>query len=176
MTDRELLEAMSSQIGELVHHVAEVRQSNKRLEGRFDKLEGRFDNLESRFDKLEDRFDKLEDRLDKLEARIKGIELRLESVETRVERLESNVSSLRQEVASIRDDVHALDAKIDEKTNFLSGKIDHFIGHVSKEQTRDRNKFEEERYLRSALQQKTEQRLSEIEQRLGQLEAASADE
>lgn len=88
------------------------------------------------------------------------------------------MSTLHEEVASIREDIRALDAKIDDKADFPSSKIDHFIGHFSGEQTRERNKFEEERHLRSALHERTERRLELIEQRLGHLEAAasSADE
>lgn len=137
MTDRELLESISNQIGELVRHVAVIRQSTA--------------NLEARMDAPETRMDTLETRMDALKAETRGI---------------------REDVGSLRLDIQALDTKIDTKTDFLSSKIDHFIDHLSAEQTRHRNKLEEERHLNSARHRETEQRLADIERRLERLETS----
>lgn len=151
MTDRELLESISNQIGELVRHVAVIRQSTANLEARMDALETRMASLETRMDRLETRMDTLEARMDGLETEILGI---------------------REDVGSMRLDIQALDTKIDTKTDFLSSKIDHFIEHLSAEQTRHRNKLEEERHLNSARHRETEQRLADIERRLERLETS----
>lgn len=150
MTDRELLESMNNQIGELVRHVGDIRQATGRLESRLEGLESRLERVESRLDRLEARFD---------------------SLEARVEKLEADVSSLRNEISLIAEHLHDLDKKIDHNTAHLSSKIDHFIDYLSAQQTRDRNLFEEERHLRTELQRRANERFELIEQRLTRLES-----
>lgn len=78
---------------------------------------------------------------------------------------------MRNEVSLIAEHLNAVDKKIDDKTGFLSRKIDHFTEYLSTQQTRDRNKFEEERHLRIELQRKMDERLEQMEQRLTRLES-----
>lgn len=83
----------------------------------------------------------------------------------------TEIASLRNEVSLIAEHLNAVDKKIDDKTGFLSRKIDHFTEYLSTQQTRDRNKFEEERHLRIELQRKMDERLEQMEQRLTRLES-----
>lgn len=119
--------------------------------------------------------------LEAINNQIGSINNRIESMSDQIGQLVHHVAEVRRtnvrleaDMAAMRDDICALDTKIEAKTDFLASKIDHFIDHFSVGQTRDRNRFEEERHFRSDAQRKTEQRLEDIEHRLERLEAASS--
>jgi len=145
LTDRELLESISRQLGELVHHVAEVRKSNQTLESEMRALRADVDDLRARVGKLEEK-------LDVLTARVETLEQRFDALERRVE---------------------AVDKKIDDRSDTVAGKFDHFLTYLNGEIARNRVHLEEERYIREGVQRKTEERLDAIERRLDRLEAAA---
>jgi chromosome segregation ATPase len=74
MTDRELLELISSQMGTLSQDVKGLREGQNNLENRFDNFENRFDNFENRFDNFENRFDNLEKKVDSIDKAVIRIE------------------------------------------------------------------------------------------------------
>lgn len=116
MTDRELLESMSAQMGELVRHVAEVRQSNFTMQ-----------------------------------AQLNEMQADMKVMRADINALRSDVDALRADVDGMQVRLHNLETKIDERPEFLGGKIDHFIGVFHGEIVRDGTRFEEDRYVRDAL-------------------------
>lgn len=123
MTDRELLESMSAQMGELVRHVAEVRQSNFTMQAQ----------------------------LNEMQADMKVMRADINALRSDVDALRSDVDALRADVDGMQVRLHNLETKIDERPEFLGGKIDHFIGVFHGEIVRDGTRFEEDRYVRDAL-------------------------
>lgn len=74
----------------------------------------------------------------------------------------------------MQDDIRALDEKIDKRTEFLSGKIEHHFGALREELIRDRSRFDEERYIRRFREQEIVARLDAVEARVARLEAQSS--
>lgn len=146
MTDRELLESMSQQIGELVRHVAEVRSSNVKFDAQFKEMRSDMDSMRGD----------------------------MKAMRGDIDSIRGDIDSIRGDIDSIRGDIRALDKKIDDKIDFVAGKIDHFVAVFHEESARDRTRFEEDRYARNFQQRKIEQRLDGVEARLDRLEAASS--
>lgn len=119
--------------------------------------------------------------LEKIIDKIEAMDNRIEAMDNRIGQLVRHVAEVRQSnigleaaMHEMRADIRALDKKIETRTDFLVSKINHFVEHLSMEQTRARTRFEEEQHLRSYTQARTDQRLDAIEQRLEHLEAASS--
>lgn len=186
MPYRDLLESMSKQIGGLVHHVAEVRQSNLALCSQMRALRAEMQALRADVDALRAAVDALRADVEGLRADVDALRADVEALRADVDTLRAEVKTLRTDVdalrmdgdtlradmEAVRSDIRKLDQKIDEKTDFLAGKIQHFITYFSGEIAGDRARSEEDRYLRDAQQKKTEKRLDDIERRLVRLEAA----
>lgn len=95
-------------------------------------------------------------------------------LEEQYDGLQSDMTSMRGEMKSMRDDIRALDHKIDKRTEFLVGKIEHHVGALRVDMLRDRTRFDEERYIRRFRQREIEERLDDVEARVARLEAQSS--
>lgn len=58
-------------------------------------------------------------------------------LEEQYDGLQSDMTSMRSEMKSMRDDIRALDHKIDKRTEFLVGKIEHHVGALRVDMLRD---------------------------------------
>ncbi len=152
MSDRDLLESLSEQMSELVRNVAEVRQSNKRLEAAVVGVQSDVGTLKSD---------------------VATLKTDVGMLKSDVATLKADVGTLKTDVAELKHGLQETNAMIDECAEFLSKKIDHFVEFVASEITQNRITIEEQRYINSAAHSKIEGRVDAIERRLDKLEAIS---
>ena len=108
MTNREMLEMLCRDMGELKGSVHNLENRFDNLENRFDDLENRFDNLENKFDNLENKFDNLENRVDGLGIRVGELEADMKSIKWTLE------NEVRRNILTIAEGHMSLDRKLDE--------------------------------------------------------------
>lgn len=144
MTDRDLLESLSNQMGELVRNVAEVRKSNHRLE-----------------------------------AEMVVVKTDIATMKGDITVMKDDINVMKGDITAMKGDIQELQCglkqtneKIDERTEFLSTKIDHFVKCVSAEIMKNRIAIEEQNHAGNAVQRRIESRVDAIESRLDRLESA----
>jgi len=135
VTDRDLLESMSKQMGELVRNVAEVRRSNKRLEA--DMVVVKSDIVAMKGD--------------------------IATMQGDIVTMKGAIATIQGDIYEMRCCQTQTNDKIDERAEFLSTKTDHFVEFVSAEIMKNRVASEEQRHLRDIWQRRIERRLEKLE-------------
>lgn len=119
--------------------------------------------------------------LEAINRKLEALDGLMDSMSDQLMQLVRHVEEVRQTNARLKasmqkmaHDNHAPETKIETNTDFLAGKIDHFIKYFSMEHARARTRFDSEWYLLFRAQAKTKERLDAFEQRLDHLEASSS--
>lgn len=150
---------LSEQIATLIHHVAEVRSTNR--------------DLASRLARLEEQGSELGQRMTKLEQEVSV--LRLEIVALRKDMTEEIAAVRRemtQEIAALRKETTDGFPLANDRLAYLSGKIDHFVQVPMRENMEMRRRVEEYVYDRKAELTRLTARVMQVEERLSRVEAA----
>lgn len=179
MTDRELLENMSRQIGELVRHVAEVRSSNKRLEEEISDLRADMTAMRKDIDAMKVDIDAMKVDIDTMKGDIDAMKADIDTMKSDIDHMKLDIATMKLDIENLKDDVRSLTSKVDEldqrldgRTTLLSSKIEHFSGFLYSEMGRYRTALEEERHHRQYFEKQVENRFLKIEERLDALEKA----
>lgn len=112
-------------------------------------------------------------KLEALDGLMDSVSDQLMHLVRHVEEVRQTNSRLKASMQKMAHDNRAPETTIETSTDFLAGKIDHFVKYFSMEHARERTRFDSESYLLSRAQGKTEERLDAIERRLDHLEASS---
>lgn len=119
--------------------------------------------------------------LEAINRKLEALDGLMDSVSDQLTQLVRHIEVVRQTNVRLKagmqkmaHDNRSPETTIETNTDFLAGKIDHFVKYFSMEHARERTRFDSEWYLLFRAQAKTEERLDAIEQRLDHLEASSS--
>lgn len=174
MMEHDRLDAISKQVAQLLQHVGEVRQSTRRLERRYDGLHADVESMRGEIISMRSAMKTMRSEMKSMRSEMKTMRSEMKIMRDDVNSMCGEMKFVHDEMNSMREEVRALDEKVDKRTEFLAGKIEHHVGALREDVLRDRIRFDEERYIRRFRQREIEERLKAVEARVTRLESQSS--